>query len=116
VPAWLDGVLASLHVGGSGGEVVTCPRIAAGGTGVRAIETQTVGPTIEHVDAIVSDDMWCCCSRHGFDADGSIGTMSGRRLGDGHGGDGSGKQVCTVVANLGCHEFTQAFFVFVVEM
>ena len=111
---WLDCVLASLHVGGSGSEVVTCPGIAAG-AGVRVVKTQTMGPTIEHVDAIISDDMWGCHSQHGFDADGGIGTMFGHRLSDGHGGDVSGK-VCTMIANLGCREFTQAFFVFVGEM
>ncbi len=112
---WLDHVLASLHVGGSGSEVVTCPGIAARGTGVRAVKAQAMGPTIEHLDAIISDDMWGCCSQHGFDADGGIGIMVGHRISDGHGGDVTGK-VCTVVADLGCREFTQALFVFIGEM
>jgi len=88
------------------------------------VKTQSMGPAVEHLHSIISEDMWGCgrgaaghgCSfRLGMCANGGIGTVFGCRFGDGHVVESSGK-ISTMISNLGCCEFLQMLFVFISEM
>jgi len=59
VAACLDCVFSSLHVCGSGCFAVAISSIGACGTGVGAIKIKSMWSTVEHLDAIVHDDIGC---------------------------------------------------------
>jgi len=60
-----DGVVTTMHVFDGGSHVVTCIGVGAGGTHVVAVEPESMGPTIVHVHAIISDHGWGLGSTRG---------------------------------------------------
>ena len=59
VPMGLDDVLSTLHIGRSCCDAMAISGVGACGAGVHAVETQSMGPAVKHVHAIVSDHMCC---------------------------------------------------------
>jgi len=94
-----DGVVATMHVLDCGRGVVAISGLGAGGACVVVVETKSMGPTIVHVNSIISDNScWCHCRRWHRDerghrwgasngggfgdfADGGIGTMKAHLAG-----------------------------------
>jgi len=64
-----------MHVLDHGRSVVAISRLGAGGTGVVVVETKSMGPTIVHVNPIISDNS-CWCQWHRGNKD-SWGHMKG---------------------------------------
>jgi len=116
----LDGVLATLHVGSGGRGAMAISRVGAGSAGMHAVKTEAMCPTIKHLDAIISDDMWHCLvlwawrRRGGWswtDGAGSIGAVHGKFITDVHLSD-THCSTGAVVAKLRHCELAEAFFVF----
>jgi len=118
--AGLDGVLAILHVGSGGRSAMAISRVGAGSAGMRAVKTKAMCPTIKHLDAIISDDMWhhlvlWAWRRRGgrswTDGAGSIGAVRGEFITDVHLSN-TYYSTGAVVAKLRRCELAEAFFVF----
>jgi len=118
----LDGVVAPLHVAGSGHGLVSRCGVVAGAAVVCFVEAQSMRPAVVHVDRVVCDyggiSAWRAsgqCHRHADD--GSIGAVHCGDCGIFHfvAGLSDGK-VCTMVAELDDHKFADAFLVFCGEV
>ncbi len=99
-----DGTVAALQVFDGGHEAMTFCRVGARGTGMVFVESEAMGPTVIHGDAIIGGNRMCGCGEHGR-ADRSEFL---RRFGRGH-----GCGISTVVTDsTGGDGFAEAFFVF----
>jgi len=114
----LDGVVAPLHVAGSGHGLVSRCGVVAGAAVVCFVEAQSMRPAVVHVDHIVHDyggiQAWRAsgqCCQHVDD--GSIGAEHCGDCGCFRFAAGlSDGKVCSVVAKLSDCEFADAFLVF----
>ncbi len=99
-----DGTVAALQVFDGGHEAMTFRGVGACGTGMVFVESEAMGPTVKHGNAIIGGNCMCGCRKHGrADRSGFL-----RQFGRGH-----GCGISTVVTDsTGGDGFVEVFFVF----
>jgi len=107
-----DGIVAALHIFHCCHGSVSFGQVGTSATGVIAIESKAVHPTVIHVEAIIGYDGTCSCRDTGECSGHGCGMQSWLVI-------GQFLNVCcigTMRSCLACGELAQAFFVFAGEV